>query len=271
LKVLGKREDGYHEIYTLIQPVTLYDDIILDVREGDGVRVGCDREDVPAGMDNLAARAAALLLKEAGLKKEVRIEITKRIPVAGGLGGGSGNAAAVLMGLDNVLGLGLGDKRLMEMAARVGSDVPFFILRGPALARGRGEVLERVELPAFQYCLINPGFSVSAAWAYDNLDLTKKGGDNMLIYSKESFNVPENIKDLLLNDLEEVTSRNHPEIHRLKRILTGAGALGVLMSGSGPTVFGIFPDEDAASKASEVLKKELEGQAAVFKATGLRG
>jgi 4-diphosphocytidyl-2-C-methyl-D-erythritol kinase len=228
------------------------------------LRVECDREDVPMGRENLAFMAATLLLNEVGLKKDVRIKIRKRIPVAGGLGGGSSNAAAVLTGLDDVLGLGLGEKRLIETAARLGSDVPFFILRGPAIARGRGELLERVKLPAFQYVLINPGFSVSSAWAYQNLDLTKKGEDNILTYSKEALKVPENIKDQLFNDLESVTSRSHPEISRLKRILMGAGALGALMSGSGPTVFGIFPDGDAARSATLVLKKKLAGEASVF-------
>jgi 4-diphosphocytidyl-2-C-methyl-D-erythritol kinase len=270
LKVLGKRQDGYHEVYTLIQPVSLFDEIVLDVREGEGIRVECDREDVAAGSLNLAFRAAALFLIEVKLRRAVKIEIRKRIPVSGGLGGGSSNAASVLMGLDRILGLGLGERRLMDMAERLGSDVPFFILRGPALARGRGQLLERVELPAYDYCLINPGFRVSTAWAYENLDLTKKCEDNILTYSKESLKVPKNIKELLFNDLESVTSRSHPEISRLKGILTGAGALGALMSGSGPTVFGIFPDGDAARGASEFLKKKLSKKATVFTATGLK-
>jgi 4-diphosphocytidyl-2-C-methyl-D-erythritol kinase len=271
LKVLGKRQDGFHDIYTLIQPVSLFDEISLDVREGEGISVECDREDVPGGRENLAFQAAELFLSEAELQKAVGIKIRKKIPVAGGLGGGSSNAAAVIMGLDHALGLALGEETLMEMAARLGSDVPLFILRGPALGSARGEVLERVELPPFNYCLVNPGFKVSTAWAYGNLDLTKKGEDNILTYSKESLKKPENIKELLFNDLEGVTLRNHPEISRIERILTGAGALGALMSGSGPTVFGIFPDRDSTEKASLVIRSELPGEASVFTATGLTG
>jgi 4-diphosphocytidyl-2-C-methyl-D-erythritol kinase len=271
LNVLGKRQDGFHDIYTLIQPVSLFDEISLDVHEGEGISVECDREDVPGGRENIAFQAAELFLSEAELQKAVGIKIRKKIPVAAGLGGGSSNAAAVLMGLDHALGLALGEETLMEMAARLGSDVPFFILRGPAIASGRGEVLERVELPPFNYCLVNPGFKVSTAWAYGNLDLTKKGEDNILTYSKESLKKPENIKELLFNDLESVTLRNHPEISRIERILTGAGALGALMSGSGPTVFGIFPDSDSTEKASIVVKRELAGEASVFTATGLTG
>lgn len=271
LKVLGKRQDGFHDILSLIQPVSLYDEISLDVSEGEGISVECDHVDVPAGSENLAFRAAEVLLSEVKLRRAVYIKITKKIPVAGGLGGGSSDAAAVLMGLDRLLGLGLGEARLVEMAAKLGSDVPFFILRGPALARGRGEVLERVPLPPFHYCLVNPGFKVSTAWAYGNLDLTKKGEDNILTYSKESLERPENIKGLLFNDLESVTSRNHPEISRLEEILKGAGALGALMSGSGPTVFDIFADSVAATRASDVVKGEAPEGASVFTATGLTG
>lgn len=272
LRVLGKRPDGYHDIFSLMQPLTLADEIGLVVSEGDAVEVVCDHDGVPTGGTNLAAMAAELVLKEAGIKRSVRIEIDKKIPVAGGLGGGSSNAASVLMALDEMLGLEFSAQRLHNMAAGIGSDVPFFLLRSPAMARGRGEVLETVACPSYHYVLVNPGFGVSASRAYGNLDLTKKHENNILSYSTASLaslaTDPESIKTLMANDLEAPVEAAWPEIGLLKSSLYDAGAAAALMSGSGPTVFGLFFDRESAQRAYGSLTQSLDAPVEVFLARG---
>ena len=272
LRVTGRRDDGFHEIYSLFQPISLYDELTVETSDGDSITVECRAPGVPSGAsssDNLAYRAADLLLREAGLKRAVVIEIKKEIPVGAGLGGGSGNAAAVLMALNELTGARFDGESLREMGAALGSDVPFFIMKSPAIARGRGEILEPITLPAYEYVLINPGFSVETARIYGNLDLTKCGGDNILSYSVDSPPSPEEVSGLLVNDLEAVTTALYPEITGLKGLLSDKGATGALMSGSGPTVFGVFPDRAAADCAFEALEKELKAPARVIRATGL--
>ena len=272
LRVTGRRDDGFHDIYSLFQPISLYDELTVETSGGDSITVECRAPGVPSGAsssDNLAYRAADLFLREAGLKKAVTIEIKKEIPVGAGLGGGSGNAAAVLMALNELTGADFGEESLREMGARLGSDVPFFIMKSPAIARGRGEILVPATLPAYEYVLINPGFSVETARIYGNLDLTKCGGDNILSYSVDSPPSSEEVSGLLVNDLEAVTTGLYPEITGLKDLLSDKGATGALMSGSGPTVFGIFSDGAAADGAYAALQKELKAPARVMRATGL--
>lgn len=267
LKVLSKRPDGYHELRTLMQPVSLYDEIFISIEEGRGITVTAGAENVPDGEENLAWRAARLVMDRAGEKK-VSIEINKKIPVGAGLGGGSSDAATTLMAVNALLGAGLSDGELMDLGAKLGSDVPFFILKGPALAAGRGEVLQKITLPELFYVLVNPGFHVSTAWVYGNLNLTKKPENNTLPYSERGFAV-EDIRQYLENDLERVTAGKYPEISRLKGLLLEAGALGALMSGSGPTVFGVFSSEQGARTAFEKMRGKLDPKSAVFLAKGL--
>jgi 4-diphosphocytidyl-2-C-methyl-D-erythritol kinase len=269
LRVLRKRPDGYHDLFSVMQPISVYDEITIDVGPGEGIRVSCDKISVPSDSSNLAYRAAAVYLQRTGVKKAVDIFIRKNVPVAAGLGGGSSNAATVLLALDSLLKTGLGEKALMDMAATLGSDVPFFILRGSAVATGRGEVLERVELPGFEYVLANPGFPVSTAWVYNNLDLTKKPENNILFYSKEALTSPEKLREFLVNDLEAVTIRKYPEVLRLKEMLLECGATAALMSGSGPTVFGVFRDSVTADAAFKDVKGRLDKRVPVFRARGL--
>lgn len=269
LRVLGKRPDGYHELLTLMQPVSLFDELTISVSEGDGVAVITDSDQAPGGEGNIAYKAARLFLETAGLKLKLGIGIKKRIPVGAGLGGGSSDGATVLMALNEMTGAGLRDAALMEMAAKLGSDVPFFILKGPALAKGRGERLERVVLPELHYVLINPGFHVSTAWVYSSLGLTKKVENNSLLYSYEVPASREGVVGALANDLEAVTLRQFPEIAELKEMLKGAGAMGTLMSGSGPTVFGVFYSWDEAERAYLMLAPEVKGAAKIFLARGL--
>lgn len=269
LRILFKRADNYHELLSVMQPISLYDEIAVCVSEGDSIKVTCGHCEVPDGRDNLAYRAAEFVLGRMGLKRAVSIDINKKIPVGAGLGGGSSDAATTLMALNEMLDASIPQAELMEMGAKLGSDVPFFILKGPALAKGRGEVLKPVKLPKFNYILINPGFHVSTAWVYNNLDLTKKAEDNNLSYSEKDFAEYGNIKEYLANDLESVTAARFPEISEIKSLLMENGALGALMSGSGPTVFGVFPDEHSAGLAYENLRRSLKKNYSLFKVQGL--
>jgi len=245
LSVLGRRSDGYHEILTLMQAVDLSDELLLEVK-GEGIRVQCDHPELPAGEDNLAWKAARLYQEETGDRFGLEIRLVKRIPVAAGLGGGSSDAAGVLRGLNELRGNPIPRDRLALWASRLGADVPFFLQGRPALATGIGETLEPVGItPPLWYVLVFPGWPVSTRWVYENLDLG-------LTTSPKKTNIPhfiervEEIAELLHNDLESVTARVHPWVSRAKARLREMGALGALMSGSGPTVFGVFRDEVAA-------------------------
>lgn len=269
LKVLSRRPDGYHEISSLMQPISLYDEISIEIGGGSSIKISCSREDLPSGKDNLVFRAAELFFDKTGFRRAVSITLTKNTPVGAGLGGGSSDAATVLMGLNEMLGADLSEEELVGLGAGLGSDVPFFMMRSSAVASGRGERLRKVNLPPFDYVLINPGFPVSTPWAYNNLDLTKKHEDNILTYSDEAFMDPSRIKEFLVNDLEAVTLEKYPEITDLKKKLLDRGALGALMSGSGSTVFGVFSGQESALSAYESLKADLDESCLVFLARGL--
>lgn len=268
LKVLKKRSDGYHDIITIMQPVSIYDEILLDITDGSGIFIESDNKNIPLDRTNLAYRAAETFLNETGIKRQIHIKIKKNIPVAAGLGGGSSNAASVLMGLNKITSSKLSKDELMKIGAGLGSDVPFFISGRSVIATGRGEKLEEIEIPKFWYILINPGFHVSTAWAYENLPLTKNKEDiNISLLKKrlENFSI-----DYLANDLEKVTAKKYPQIEEIKVFLKGLGAKGSLMSGSGPTVFGIFEDEGATRNAYDRIKNVPRFKnMAVFVAQGL--
>jgi 4-diphosphocytidyl-2-C-methyl-D-erythritol kinase len=248
LHVLRRRADGYHELAMLMQRVSLYDRITIRFRAGTEVRVSCAGVELAPGQRNIAARAAHALLELTGQSVGLDIAVEKRIPVAAGLGGGSSDAATVLMGLNDMLSLGLSDRQLMDLGVTLGADVPFFIFKAPAWATGIGDKLERVEgLPPLWYVLVNPGLEVSTAWAYQNLRLTSPG-DNFRI-PRFSGQVGQ-LVGLLYNDLETVTARRYPLIGEIKERLVDLGSCGALMSGSGSTVFGMFRDEPSARAAA---------------------
>jgi 4-diphosphocytidyl-2-C-methyl-D-erythritol kinase len=253
LSVLGRRPDGYHDVEMLMQMVGLFDEVTVSLG-GPGISVSCDSPAVPSGEENIAWKAATEMLRIAGEEAGLAIEIKKNIPVAAGLGGGSGNAAAVLMALNKLLGIGLDRDRLAEIGTRIGMDVPFFFFGPTALAQGRGEILTKLTpLPHLPILLVNPGFETSTAWIYKNLNLglTKNGDCNKIA----RLNL-RNIALGLHNDLENVTSVVHPVINRIKDALMDQGAIGALMSGSGPTVFGIFETETACRAAADTLSPE---------------
>lgn len=258
LRVLGRRKDGYHDLVSIMVPVSLCDIISLSPAPA-GVIMECEgRGGIPADETNMACRAARSFQKKTGLGEGLYIRLTKNIPVAAGLGGGSSDAAAVLLALNDMYGHPLTLEDLYRLALDLGADVPFFLYGRPALARGIGEILEPIEnWQKNWYVTITPPFHVSTAWVYSqlNLELTLEAGEYIISLFKTE---PIKILPVLVNDLEQVTSNRFPVINTLKNRLLAAGAEGAIMSGSGPTVFGIFPTREKAQKAAdELFKQEL--------------
>jgi 4-diphosphocytidyl-2-C-methyl-D-erythritol kinase len=254
LDVLRRRPDGYHELRMIMQRIDLCDDVVIALTDTPGITVTCGRQGVPDGPGNIAWRAADALLQVTGRQAGLDIAITKNIPVAAGLGGGSSDGATVLMGVNELLGLKLSDERLMEIGVKLGADVPFFILKRSALAEGIGERLTPVDgLPPLWLVLVNPNIHVSTAWVYQNLQLTidKVPPIIPLLYSSIT-----DVCTILANDLETVTVERFPVIAEIKNRLLIAGACGAIMSGSGPTVFGIFAGEEGARQAAQALAGE---------------
>ena len=251
LRVLGKRVDGYHDILSLMQRITLADEMSFAPTENE-ILLHCPDSQLPEGEENIVYRAARLFLSKVTQPKGVEITLHKRIPIAAGLGGGSSNAATTLLALNELSSTPLGCQELMALGAGLGADVPFFIYGRTAWASGIGEVLtEAPPLPPLWFVLLNPGFAVSTKRVYGslNLGLTKEG----LSYSIPRFYTVDDVIRGLTNDLEKVTLELHPELGHLKHLLLNNGALGALMSGSGPTVFGLFADEASALAAERNL------------------
>jgi 4-diphosphocytidyl-2-C-methyl-D-erythritol kinase len=262
LKVLRHREDGYHDIASLMQKVSLADEMEFSAL-GDGIELDCPGSDLPTGEGNLVVRAARALFAEAGFAGGVRITLRKRIPTAAGLGGGSSNAATTLTVLNNLFQFGLDRERLIRIGARLGADIPFFIYGSTAWAFGIGDLLEPAVIASgIWLVLINPGFEVPTKWVYQslNLPLTKTPRE----YSIPTFSGVRDLAASLTNDLERVTIARYPVLEELKGFLLRQGALGSLMSGSGPTVFGLFENEPDAIQAEGALRTSYPY--AVFKA-----
>ncbi|HML80109.1 4-(cytidine 5'-diphospho)-2-C-methyl-D-erythritol kinase [Geobacter sulfurreducens] len=261
LDVLRRRPDGYHDLRMIMQRIDLCDEIEISLTDRPGIRVVCGREGVPDGPGNIAWRAADALLALSADKPGIDIAITKKIPVAAGLGGGSSDAATVLMGVNELLGLDLPEKRLREIGVTLGADVPFFIFGRTALAEGIGEELTAIDgVPAAWIVVVNPNVPVSTAWVYQNLQLT---GEAARVKIPCFFENVSDVCAILSNDLESVTIPRYPVIGEIKRELLAAGALGSLMSGSGPTVFALFEEEDAAVRAAETMRARSWFAAAV--------
>ena len=260
LNVLAKRPDGYHDIHTLFERISLWDDVRLTLAPS-GIRLKCSSKEIPSGPSNLAYRAARLLKDEYGIQKGVRIHITKRIPVSAGLGGGSSDAAAVLLGLNRLWKLNLSQKELSRLGARLGSDVAFFVLDTSfALGSGRGEVLKKIQGPRWKiwHCLVKPTFGISTAEAYSALRppfLTPQKTNAKMLFHSIHEGQPKRLAKLLINSLEVVLNKRVTEISKIKNELNRLGALGSLMSGSGSAVFGVFSSKQKALKAARHLKK----------------
>lgn len=253
LEVLRSRGDGYHEIRTILQRISLSDRLRISLKREKGISVITDSPRLPVDEGNLAYRAASSLLEEAKVNVGVEVHIQKRIPISSGLGGGSSNAASTLMGLNRILKLNFSKSRLMEIGARIGADIPFFMLERTAMATGIGEKLEPLEIrPSIWLVLVNPGWEVSTRWAYEELNfkLTKRP---IHIKLPQFFSDIGQVVHILHNDLERVTISAYPEIDGLKAELLSQGAVGSLMTGSGPTVFGLFPHNNEAESAYRKL------------------
>lgn len=256
LHVMGKRADGYHEISSFIQAVSLYD--TLRFEESAGLEVVTD-SDIPPG-ENLVLRAALVLKERFSVRKGAKIELFKEIPISAGLGGGSSDAASALLGLNILWGLGLERKELALLGAELGSDIPFFVWGAPSRVCGRGEEVFPVEVGrTCSIVLAKPAFGVKASWAYSHVGLSKltKKDDkinNIKIFlralEKGDF---KGASASMHNDLETVVSGEHPEVGLLKESLGALGAKASLMSGSGPAVFGVFEDAGGAKEAERAL------------------
>lgn len=260
LEVLGKREDGYHNVETVLETVDLFDVISLkELKEG--IEIKSNLPELPLGKENLAYQAAFLLKKRLGLKKGIQLTINKRIPLASGLGGGSSNGASVLLGLNKLWDLDLSYEELLGLAREIGADVPFFLRKGRALGRGRGDELWPLpQSPTLYFVLIFPGFEISAEWAYKNLkgNLTKERQSIKMILSALKSGKIEKIGNSLYNRLEEAVIPRHPLIARIKERLLELGVCGALMSGSGSSVFGLVEDGKRAKEIYNKIKKDFK-------------
>ena len=257
LDVLGRRENGYHDVRMIMQSVYLYDDVVIVRKDLQGIEVETNLHFLPTDENNIAYKAAAMLMEEFKLPGGVRIVLNKHIPVAAGMAGGSSNAAAVLFGMNKMFRLGLSQRSLMERGVRLGADVPYCIMRGTVLAEGIGEELTTLPaLPACTVLIAKPPISVSTKVVYEALDsseIRKHPDIDGLLAGLEKGDLRE-IASHMGNVLEDVTIPMHPVIDEIKREMTDAGALNAMMSGSGPTVFGLFENKMEARKAQERIR-----------------
>lgn len=259
LDVGRKREDGYHEVRMIMQMINLYDKITLRKKTEPGITVTANLSYLPVNEDNLVYRAAKLLMDEFQVDGGLEIELQKYIPVAAGMAGGSTDAAAVMVGVNRIFQLGLNKKQLMERGVKIGADVPFCIMRGTALAEGIGE--ELTPLPAMPHCslvIAKPKIHVSTKFVYGNLkvrELTEHPDIDGQVQALRENDL-EQLVARMGNVLETVTIPAYPVIDEIKHTMMKHGAMGAMMSGSGPTVFGIFEKEDKAQEVCRLLKKD---------------
>lgn len=257
LDVLYRRDDGYHEINTIMQQISLND--ILTIKEiKKDIEIECNKEEVPLDSTNLVYHAWKKMQEKTGINRGIKVNIYKRIPVAAGLAGGSANAAAVLKGLNELWGLKLSEKELMEIGVEIGADVPYCIMGGTAFAEGIGEKLTKIRsFKDKNVLLINPGIGISTAEVYKNIRLNKQS--HIDIKKIMSFIEEDDINSVaksITNIMEEVVIEKTPIISEIKRDMLDYGALGSLMSGSGPTVFGLFEDLDKLQFCKKNLEKK---------------
>lgn len=257
LDVVRRREDGYHEVRMIMQTIQLYDRLDIKRTQEPGIQIQTNLSFLPVNENNLIYKAAKLLMDEFSITDGVSVKLDKRIPVAAGMAGGSTDAAAMLIGVNRLFSLGLTKRQLMERGVQIGADVPYCIMRGTALAEGIGEALS--PLPPMVKCpvlIAKPSISVSTKFVYQNLKL-----DDTTIHP-DIDRLIDDIKAKKLHDiaahmgnvLETVTIPNYPVIDEIKKHMLSNGALGAMMSGSGPTVFGLFDNEDTAKKAYKAMR-----------------
>ena len=258
LDVIRRRGDGYHEVRMIMQTIQLYDKITIDKARQEGIMLETNLAFLPVNENNIAYKAARMLMEEFHIPGGLSIKIEKHIPVAAGMAGGSTDGAAVLYGINRMYRLGLTKTKLMERGVRLGADVPYCIMRGTVLSEGIGEVLTPVSpLPDCYILVAKPPISVSTKYVYEHLKLDSveyHPDIDGMVEALEAGNLKE-IADRMENVLETVTIPEHPEIGQIKEVMRGEGALNAMMSGSGPTVFGIFEDKKQGLKARDILRK----------------
>ncbi len=259
LRILGKRDDGFHNILSIFQTVGLCDELTLTSSTETGIE--CDNAGVPKGDDNLILRAEDKFRKYSGISSPVRFILKKRIPVGAGLGGGSSDAAASLRGLKDFHGAEIQDNALSECAAELGSDIPFLLRGGTAIVSGRGECADFVEWPFdFTYVIVYPGFGVPTAWAYGNIDNFFDDGG---VYRAATEKLKEeNLEageffNALRNDFEPVVFGKHTALKEIKTSLMERGASAALLTGSGSAMFGIFEEKKDAEKCARLFKNDF--------------
>jgi 4-diphosphocytidyl-2-C-methyl-D-erythritol kinase len=261
LEVLDKRLDGYHNIDTIFQSIDLHDTLLFRETKAGVIKLSSDNEELPLDSSNLVYKASELLLKESGKNYGVEIHINKRIPLGAGLAGGSTDASATLIGLNELWSLGYTTDDLLMLGRRLGADVSFCLIGGTAIGRGRGDILTRLNpIPKLYVVIANPGFQVSTAWAYK--DLSKLGltrerkSDNILVEKIQKGDLSD-IGENLFNVFESIVMEEYPEIRELKTLLTQPGVLGVLMTGSGSTVFALTQDIASAEKIQQQARQRV--------------
>lgn len=261
LDVLSREPNGYHRLHTVMQTISLHDTVILSVGNP-GIRIMCNDPAVPTDENNLMYKATLRFFGTLDMKPSIDIVLTKRIPMQAGLGGGSSDAASVLIGLNKMLGNPLGIEDLAAISAQIGSDVPFFLIGGTALVSGFGEYVEPLpDFPMTSILIVKPPFGISTAWSYNRLDEIRQQGTTALSNKTESGFMVEEIRaarwisalEYVHNDLELPSIESHPEIVGIKRALIESGAIVSLMCGSGSAVFGIYPHEESARNAAANL------------------
>lgn len=258
LDIVGKREDGYHFVRMIMQTVNLYDVITIEKQTQPDIFLTINRQDLPTNRDNLIFQAASLLLNEFHISKGVRIHLEKNIPVAAGMAGGSADCAATLIGINELFSLGLSKEELQQRAVTLGADVPYCILGGTALSEGIGEILTPMtDMVPCNILLVKPNIDVSTKWVYTTLRWNKLNSHPNIDGMIDALNNHslKGVCDTMGNVLETVTIPSYPVIKQLKDKMMELGAANAMMSGSGPTVFGLFPDEEKGRAAYEICKE----------------
>ncbi len=255
LDIINKRPDNYHNVRMIMQTLELHDIVKIE-KASEGIKVSTDNPAVPDGEGNIAFRAAKIFLDITHISYGVKISIQKRIPVAAGLGGGSSDAASTLKGMDKLFNTDINENILIDMAEKIGADVPFFLKGGTALAEGKGEILTGLKkLPELNVLLVNPGFEISTSFAYSQFksyDIIERPNIQLLLNAIDN-GYWDILASNMRNVLESVITLRFPVVGEIKSLLLKFGAMGSMMSGSGPTVFGIFPNKVSASRAYKAL------------------
>jgi 4-diphosphocytidyl-2-C-methyl-D-erythritol kinase len=261
LDVIGKRPDGYHDVAMIMQTVNICDTLTMSIRDDENICITTDLEGLTCGEDNLVYKAIEMLRKEFEITKGVTVFLEKRIPMAAGMAGGSADCAAALKGMNELFELGLDDKALMERGVKLGADVPYCVIGGTALCQGIGEVITPLSpLTKGHLVVATPDVNVSTPWVYKNLILNENTihpDTELMLKAVKDENI-ELLAKNMYNVLETVTAKEYGVITKLENIMKDGGALGSIMSGSGPTVFGIFDDESKAKAVYSTIKENVE-------------